>query len=176
MKKNILFSLFALLPLLPIQAQNTVVDIRDGNGNNTSSSYITYNKNISVGAGKVVDVKLARYCYLTSTVYGTGTINLYAGGERCFLGTKSGASWANWTSFKGDAHIYPFKENSSSAGSYGIVLAHGGKVFSPEKIEECITGGKLNNALQNCKLTVHNGAVLCNEANDKNPGGFRIGE
>ena len=176
MKKRNLLIFLAALPLFSAQAQNTVIDIRDGNGNNTSSSYITYDKAISVAASKTVDVKLARYCYLTSTVSGRGTINLYAGGERCYLGTEKGASWANWTSFKGDAHIYPFKENSSSAGSYSIVLAHGGKTFSPEKIEDCINGGKLNNALQNCKVIVHNGAVLCNEANNTNPGGFRIGE
>ena len=154
-------------------AQNTVIDI---SGNNTSSDYKTYDKAISIAAGKVVDVKMARYCYFTSTVSGRGTINLYAGGERCYLGTKSGASWANWTSFRGDAHIYPFKENSSSAGSFNVVLAHGGKVFSPEKIEDCISGGKLNNAMQNCRVTVHSGATLCNEANNQNPGGFRIGE
>lgn len=137
---------------------------------------MTYSKAISVAAGKTVDVQLARYCYLTSTVSGKGTINLYAGGERCYLGTASGKTWANWTSFKGNAHIYPFKENSSSAGSFNIVLAHGGKVFSPEKIEDCIKGGKLNNALQNCSVTVHKGAILCNEANNVNAGGFRIGE
>lgn len=137
---------------------------------------MTYDKAISVAAGKTVDVQMARYCYITSTVSGKGTINLYAGGERCYLGTASGKTWANWTSFKGNAHIYPFKENSSSAGSFNIVLAHGGKVFSPEKIEDCIKGGKLNNALQNCSVTVHKGAILCNEANNVNAGGFRIGE
>ena len=175
MRHTALLSLL-LLASITTKAQNTVIDIRDGNGNNTSSSYITYDKAISVAAGKTVDVKMARYCYLTSTVSGKGTINLYAGGERCYLGTKSGSSWANWTNFKGDAHIRPFKENSSSAGSFNIVLAHGGKVFSPEKIEDCIKGGKLNNALQNCRVTVHSGAILCNEANNQNAGGFRLGE
>ena len=155
-------------------AQNTVVDIRDGNGDNTDKTYITYDKAISAGAGKTVDVKLARYCYFNSTVSGKGTVNLYAGGERCWLGTKT--AWANWTNFKGDAHVYPFRENSSKAGAFLIVLNHGGKVFSPEKIEDCIKGGKLNNALQNCKVTVHKGAILCNEANNVNAGGFRIGE
>ena len=155
-------------------AQNTVIDIRDGKGDNTDKSYITYDKAISVAANKTVDVKLARYCYLNSTVSGKGTINLYAGGERCWLGTKS--AWANWTSFKGDAHVHPFKENSSKAGAFLVVLNHGGKVFDPENIDECIRGGKLNSALQNCKLTVHSGAGICNESNDKNAGGFRIGE
>ena len=155
-------------------AQNTVIDIRDGKGDNTDRSYITYDKAISVAANKTVDVKLARYCYLNSTVSGKGTVNLYAGGERCWLGTKS--AWANWTSFKGDAHVHPFKENSSKAGAFLVVLNHGGKVFDPENIDECIRDGKLNSALQNCKLTVHSGAGICNEANDKNAGGFRIGE
>ena len=150
-----------------VAAQNETIDI---SGNNKSDSYVSYNKAVSLPAGKEVDVKMARYCYFSSTV------NLYAGGERCYLGTKSGASWANWSGFKGNAHIYRFKENAPSAGSYNVVLAHGGKVFSPEKIEECIKGSKLNNALQNCRLTVHEGAVLCNEANNQNAGGFRIGE
>ena len=156
-----------------VAAQNETIDI---SGNNKSDSYVSYNKAVSIPAGKEVDVKMARYCYFSSTVTGSGTINLYAGGERCYLGTKSGASWANWSGFKGNAHIYRFKENAPSAGSYNVVLAHGGKVFSPEKIEECIKGSKLNNALQNCRLTVHDGAVLCNEANNQNAGGFRIGE
>ena len=156
-----------------VAAQNETIDI---SGNNKSDSYVSYNKAVSLPAGKEVDVKMARYCYFSSTVTGSGTINLYAGGERCYLGTKSGASWANWSGFKGNAHIYRFKENAPSAGSYNVVLAHGGKVFSPEKIEECIKGSKLNNAMQNCRLTVHEGAVLCNEANNQNAGGFRIGE
>ena len=169
-----LFLTTLLLSTVAAMAQNTVVDIRDGNGDNTDKTYITYDKAISAGAGKTVDVKLARYCYFNSTVSGKGTVNLYAGGERCWLGTKT--AWANWTNFKGDAHVYPFRENSSKAGAFLIVLNHGGKVFSPEKIEDCIKGGKLNNALQNCKVTVHKGAILCNEANNVNAGGFRIGE
>ena len=173
MKKTLLLTAL-LLSSVAAMAQNTVVDIRDGKGDNTDKTYITYDKAISVAANKTVDVKLARYCYLNSTVSGKGTINLYAGGERCWLGTKS--AWANWTSFKGDAHVHPFKENSSKAGAFLVVLNHGGKVFDPENIDECIRGGKLNSALQNCKLTVHSGAGICNEANDKNAGGFRIGE
>ena len=94
LKHKRLISLLAALPLLGAQAQNTVIDIRNGNGNNSADNYITYSTTVSVAAGKTTDVKLARYCYLTSAVSGKGTINLYAGGERCYLGTKSGASWA----------------------------------------------------------------------------------
>lgn len=152
-------------------AQNETID---ASGDNTDKSYITYDKAISVAANKTVDVKMARYCYLNSTVSGKGTINLYAGGERCWLGTKS--AWANWNNFKGTAHIYPYRENSSKAGAFLIVLNHGGKVFSPEKVEDCVKGGKLNNTLQACKVMLHSGAGICNEANNQNAGGFRFGE
>ena len=103
--KKALITTALFVVAVAMQAQNTVIDIRDGNGDNTDKTYITYDKAISVAFGKTTDVKLARYCYLNSTVSGKGTINLYAGGERCWLGTKS--AWANWTNFKGTAHIYP---------------------------------------------------------------------
>ena len=170
MKQITLISLL-FITIVAAKAQNTVIDI---SGDNTDKSYVTYDNAISVAAGKTVDVKMARYCYFNSTVSGKGTINLYAGGERCWLGTKS--AWANWTNFKGDVHVYPFKENSSKAGAFLLVLNHGGKVFSPEKIEECVKGGKLNNALQNCQVTVHSGAGICNEANNTSAAGFRLGE
>ena len=171
MKRNLILTCLLLTGILTIVAQNETIDT---SGDNTDKAYITYDKAISVAANKTVDVKIARYCYLNSTVSGKGTINLYAGGERCWLGTKS--AWANWTNFKGTAHIYPYKENSSKAGAFLIVLNHGGKVFSPEKVEDCVKGGKLNNALQGCKVMLHSGAGICNEANNQNAGGFRFGE
>ena len=165
-------SLFLFLTLANgASAQNVTIDT---SGDNTDKTYITYDKAISVDIEDTTDVKMARYCYLNSTVSGNGTINLYAGGERCWLGTKS--AWANWTNFKGTAHIYPYKENSSKAGAFLIVLNHGGKVFSPEKVEDCVKDGMLNNALQGCKVTLHSGAGICNEANNQNTGGFRFGE
>ena len=166
------FALCIGLLTLTAQGQQPI----DFSSNNTSSSYITYNSDVNVPAGSTQDVKMARYCYFTSKVTGTGTINLYAGGERCYLGTKNGASWADWYGFTGQVHVYPFKEKVSNAGSYGIVLAHGGKTFNPEAVDDCVRNGRLNNALQNCRLMVHNGATLCNEANSQNAGGFRIGE
>ena len=173
--KQFLLLLGSLLAVSNLSAQNTI-DVTDGKTiNNSSDSYYTYDKTISVGANKTVDVKMARYTYLTSTVTGTGTINLRIAGERGYLGTKGGSKWANWTNFKGSAHIYPFKDGAA-ASSFTIVLAHGGKVFSPENIDDCIKGGKLNNALQNCSMTVHSGAGICNEANNVNTAGFRIGE
>ncbi len=160
-----LFSVYAT-------AQNTVIDI---SGNNTSSDYKTYDKAFSISAGKAVDVKMARYCYFSSTITGTGTLNLYAGGERCYLGTTKGAAWPNWTNYKGDIHIYPFKENSSSASFYGVVLAHGGKSSSAENALDDAKSGKVNPSMANNKVTLHSGATICCEANTAGAG-FRIGE
>ena len=122
-KKLILLSLLALSQQSTVFAEERNIDI---SGNNTSSDYKSYNTSFSIPAGDIVNVKMARYCYFSSTVTGSGLMNLYAGGDRCYLGDKD-KKWPNWTGYKGDIHIYPFPENSSEAGFYGVVMAHGGK-------------------------------------------------
>ncbi len=164
-------SILCLLMSVSAFAQKTI----DISGDNTSSSYVDYTDQISIAANKSVDVKMARYCHFSSTIVGKGTLNLYAGGDRCYLGTDKGAAWPDWTKFKGDVHIYPFPENSSSAGFYGVVLAHGGKSFSPESIEDALTSGKVNNSMEDNKVTLHEGATIACEANTAGAG-FRIGE
>ena len=153
-------------------AQRDTIDI---SGNNTSSNYVSYNKTISLPESKTIDVLMARYCYFSSIIGGKGTLNLHAGGERCYLGTEKGAAWPKWTSYSGDIHIRPYSKNAPSAGFYGVVLAHGGKSFSAEDIEGGIKGGKVNNSMENNHVTLHSGATLCCEANT-NGAGFRIGE
>ena len=139
MKKSALIIFMASL-LMPAWAQTTI----DISGNNTSSNYVSYDKAISLPADKTVDVLMARYCYFSSIITGSGTLNLRAGGERCYLGTAKGASWPNWTNYRGDIHIFPYRENAPSAGFFGVVLAHGGKAFSPESVEEAVKSGKVN--------------------------------
>ena len=170
--KTTLLTIAMQLLLLPVAAQNQTIDI---SGNNSSNEYKSYDQAINISSTKTVEVKMARYCYFNSPVSGAGTLNLLAGGERCYLGTKSGASWPNWANFRGNLHIYPFKENSSSAGFYGVVMAHGGKSFSPENIDDAIRSGKVNNSMEKCHTTLHAGAVICCEANTSGAG-FRIGE
>ena len=173
MKKQIL--LFTLLTVLAGTATAQTEETIDISGNNTSSSYISYSKTVSLPASKTVNVKMARYCYFSSTISGSGLLNLYPGGERSYLGTEKGAAWPNWTNYKGDIHIYPFKENSPSAGFYGVVLAHGGKSFSPENIEDAVKQSKVNRSMENNRVTLHSGATICCEANTAGAG-FRIGE
>ena len=153
-------------------ADERTIDI---SGNNTSNDYVSYSKYIRISANDTVNVKMARYCYFSSTIVGAGTLSLHAGGERCYLGTEKGKTWPEWTSFTGDIHIYPFKANSSSAGFYGVVLAHGGKSSTAENALDDAKSGKVNPSMANNRVTLHEGATICCEANTAGAG-FRIGE
>ena len=154
-----------------VSAEERTIDI---SGDNTSSSYKTYNTAISIPEGDIVNVKMARYCYFSSTITGSGILNLYGGGERCYLG-NSDKKWPTWTGYTGNIHIYPFTENSSSAGSYGVLLAHGGKSSTPENALDDAKSGKVNPSMANNRVTLHTGATMTCEANTSGAG-FRIGE
>lgn len=92
-KRILLYSLFLMLSATAFGARDTI----DISGNNTSSEYKTYDAVISMPSSKTVDVLMARYSYFNSYITGRGTLNLHAGGERCYLGTAKGASYPNWT-------------------------------------------------------------------------------
>lgn len=172
MKKIIFLMVLAMMGLMQAQAGKLTIDI---SGNNTSSDYKSYSTAFSLAKGDTVDVKMARYCYFSSKITGNGLLNLYGGGERCYLGTEKGKAWPDWTNYTGDVHIWPFKANSSSAGSYGVLLAHGGKSSSPENALDDAKGGKVNPSMANNRVTLHSGATMTCEANTSGAG-FRIGE
>ena len=170
MRKTVLLAL--CLMGLSVVAKEKEIDI---SGNNTDKNYVSYTTSISLPEADVVNVKMARYVYFSSTITGKGTLNLYAGGERCYLGTSGGKTWPNWTNYTGDIHIYPFPENCPSAGFYGVVLAFGGKSSSPETAYEDLAGGKVNPSMANNRVFLHQGATICGEANTAGSG-YRIGE
>jgi len=167
MKKYLIANLMLLLALTPAQAQKRTIDI---SGNNTDSSAKSYATAFTLAEGDTVDVLMARYCYFSPKITGKGVLNLFAGGERGYLG-NSDKKWNEWGDYTGDVHIYPYKENAPSASSYNVVLMHGGKAFSPENIDL----SKVNRSLENNRVTLHEGATLCTEANTAGSG-FRIGE
>ena len=167
MKKYLLTNLLLLMALAQAHADERTIDI---SGDNTDKTATTYATAISLPAGDVVNVKMARYCYFSPKITGSGTLNLYAGGERSYLG-NSDKKWNEWGDYTGDVHIYPFPENCPSAGMYAAVLMHGGKAFSAENIDL----SKVNRSLENNRVTLHKGATLCTEANTAGSG-FRIGE
>ena len=149
----------------------------DISGDNTSSNYVSYSKSINIADGKTVNVKMARYCYFSSKVKGpdTGTLNLYGGGERCYLGTEKGKAWADLSGFSGLINIYPFVENSPDAGAHGVVLSHGGKSSSADNALADLKAGKVNPSMSNNKVVLHSGATMACEANTSGAG-FCIGE
>jgi hypothetical protein len=169
--QKILFTLSLSLFFFSAHAEDRTIDI---SGDNTSTSYKSYSTAISLPAQDVVNVMMARYCYFSSKITGSGVLNLYGGGDRCFLGNAD-KKWPEWTGYTGDIHVHPFKENSSNAGFWGVVLAHGGKASSPENALDDVKGGKVNPSMANNRVTLHEGATMCGEANS-NGSGFRIGE
>jgi autotransporter-associated beta strand protein len=156
-----------LMALTPAHAEKRTIDI---SGDNTDKTATSYASAITIGADDVVDVMMARYCYFSPRITGTGVLNLYAGGERGYLG-NSDKKWNEWGDYTGDVHIWPYKENAPSASSYNVVLMHGGKAFSPENIDL----SKVNRSMENNRVTLHKGATMCTEANTAGSG-FRIGE
>ena len=170
--QKILFTLSVSFFFLAAHAKKDTLDI---SGNNTSSSYKTYSTAIRLPAQDTLDVKMARYCYFSSKITGSGVLNLYGGGERCYLGTEKGKAWPDWTQYTGNIHIWPFTENSTSAGAYGVLLAHGGKSSSPENALDDAKGGKVNPSMANNHVTLHAGATMTCEANTSGAGS-RIGE
>lgn len=169
--QKFLFSLSLSLFLLAAHAGERTIDV---SGNNSSTNYKSYSTAFAVTAQNIVNVKMARYCYFSSKITGSGVLNLYAGGERCFLGS-SDKKWPDWTGYTGDIHIYPFEDNAPSAASYGVVLYHGGKTSSPENALDDAKGGKVNPSMANNHVTLHEGATMCGEANNTGAG-IRIGE
>ena len=172
MKKYLITNLLLLMALTHTNAENKKIDI---SGDNTSGSYKSYSTAFTLPKGDTANVKMARYCYFSSKITGSGTLNLYGGGERCYLGTEKGKAWPNWSGYTGDVHVWPFTENSSSAGSFGVLLAHGGKSSSPENAKDDAQSGKVNTSMANNRVTLHAGATITCEANTSGAG-FRIGE
>ena len=154
------------MALSQANADNKTIDISGDNTDKTAKSYASA---LTIQKGDTVDVLMARYAYFSSTISGTGVLNLFAGGERGYLG-NSDKKWNEWGNYTGDVHMWPYKQNAPSASSYNIVLMHGGKAFSPENIEL----SKVNRSLENNRVVLHNGATLCTEANTAGSG-FRIG-
>ena len=157
---------------LYISAEERTIDI---SGNNSSSSYLIYNNSISIPANDIVNVKIdARYCCFSSTISGSGVLNLYSNGDRCYLGTEKGKAWPNWTNYTGDIHLFPFENASSSLGFHGVVLAYG-KSSTAENALDDVKSGKVNPSMANNRVTLHAGATMVSETTT-NGAGFRIGE
>lgn len=149
---------------------NNLIDICESN---TASSYKVWSTPILVGKGKTLDIKTSRYTYLNSTVEGEGTINLYAGGERTYLGSndKNAKNYhPDWNNFAGTLNIYPYKEVEKGAGFYGLVWMSG-KTFVPDNAAQNALEGNINGCFAHSKVILRQGAALACESGQR---GLRI--
>lgn len=172
MKKLYTILLSCLLPVCAATAEELPAADKTVNFCKSTGDYVSYANAIAIPAGKTYNIITSRYSYWTSTVTGSGTMNILSGGERCYLGSEKGASFPNWQNFKGDVHLYPYKGVVGNAGFYGLIWGHGGKTFIPEEVEASISGGKLNNCFANNRLTMHSGTTLAAESGTR---AIRIG-
>lgn len=141
--------------------------------NFSTSKYPTINTPITISEGKTLNVYTSQYSYWMSSLAGRGTLNIYAGGERSYLGNAKGAQYPDWSQFAGTVNLYPCKDIVATAGFYGLILGHGGKTFNPEEVEASIASGKVNNIFENKTLVMHDETTLACESGTR---GFRIGE
>ena len=144
---------------------------KDISKQNTSSSYETFSTPVRMLEGSNLILKTARYTYITSTVTGEGRIDIYSGGERTYIGGSDKKS-PDWSKFKGDVHVWPYQNLSTSNGFYGLIWMHNGKTFNPDAAVNDMAEGKANSTLATSKLTIHKGATLAAESGIR---GIRIG-
>lgn len=150
---------------------NRLIDICE---KNTSSSYKVWNTPILIPEGKTLDIRTSRYTYFNGKVEGKGILNLYAGGERTYLGSndKNAKNYhPDWNAFSGTLHIYPYQEVEASAGFYGLVWMSG-KTFAPDNAAQNAADGNINPCFSHTSLILHNGATLASESGKR---GLRIG-
>jgi len=135
---------------------------------NTSSSYRNISDNILIPAGHTTNVRTSRYSQWTGRVHGEGTLNIWSGGERSYIGTQAskGATAPDWSGMTGEVHVYPYKEVVANCGFYGLLLSSG--TFQPENIE----GSNTNKVFANSSVTLHEGATIAIESGTR---GVRFG-
>ena len=153
----------------PLTIEATVT--KDISKQNTSSTYVTFSTPIRMLEGSNLILKTARYTYITSSVTGEGRIDIYSGGERTYIGGSDKKS-PDWSKFKGDVHVWPYKDLSTSNGFYGLMWMHNGKTFNPDAAFKDMAEGKANSTLATSKVTLHKGATLAAESGTR---GIRIG-
>ncbi len=149
-------------------ADDNLLDICE---KNTSSDYTVYETPILANEGKSLDLRTSRYTYWNSKVVGKGTINLYAGGERTYLGNKTTKVYhPDWSLFSGALHIYPYKEVEAGAGFYGLVW-QSGKTFAPDNAAQNAADGNINGTFAGTHVVLHDGATMACESGKR---GLRI--
>jgi len=137
--------------------------------NNTSNNYKNVDESLYIPGGVTANVKTSRYSEWTGRLAGEGTLNIYAGGERCYIGTQTskGSSYPDWSKMTGTVNLYPYKDVVNSCGFYGLLLQSG--TFSPDNADQ----SRPNILFANKRLVLNAGTTLAAESGTR---GFIIGE
>lgn len=135
------------------------------NAGSSSSNYTKYSTPLNIPAGTSLDVYTSRYTWWSSNIIGSGTLNIYGGGERSYIAADKNVM-PDWTYFSGDVHIYPY-DKGLNCGSYGVVLPTANKKYDPTKVQESIVRRRIGTLWENNKVTLHAGAWLAGESNSQ---------
>lgn len=139
--------------------------------NNTANNYASIDVPIILCDGAELGVYTSRYTYWMSKLTGSGTVNLYGGGERSYTGNAKNAAIPDWSGFTGTVNVLPYKDVISTCGFYGLVL-NAPKTFYPDDVEGGLNEGRYNNMFEHATLRITNGATVANENGNR---AIRIG-
>lgn len=131
---------------------------------NTSSDYANYTRPIYIPEGQTLDLYTSRYTSFNAPLAGEGTLVIHSGGERTFLGDGK-KYYPDWSRYTGDVEVQAHKAVESNAGFYGIIMLNNGKTFSPENVDDCLSGGQVCRMMGQSRVTVRTGAAIAFEKN-----------
>lgn len=139
---------------------------------NTSSNFTVYDTPVFVPDGKSIGLQTSRYTYLNGALAGSGIVNIYAGGERTYMGNKATKAYVpDWYRFTGTMKVFPYKAVEQNAGFYGLIWQTA-KTFAPDNALQDAADRKLNDCLAQASLVLTDGAAMAAESGKR---ALRIG-
>jgi autotransporter-associated beta strand protein len=132
----------------------------------TASTYPSVTLPVEIPAGVTAKVELSRYSYWSSPITGAGDLQIYAGGERSYLGQKN--VQPDWSQFTGNVRVDKYTMTGVSPGFYGIIL-NTNKTFK----DTLTYGTGVDSTFYNRKLTIGSGAAISTESGTRT---YAIGE
>ncbi|MDD4991081.1 MAG: T9SS type A sorting domain-containing protein [Paludibacter sp.] len=132
----------------------------------TSSTYPSVTLPVEIPAGKTGIVELSRYSYWSSPITGSGDLQIYAAGERTYLGQKNVPPV--WTAFTGNVKVDKYTGTGVVPGFYGLLFN------SNKTYKDTLTYGKgVDSVFYNRRLTLGTGTTIGAESGTR---AYAIGE
>lgn len=132
----------------------------------TSSTYPSVTLPVEIPAGQTGTVELSRYSYWSSPITGSGDLQIYAAGERTYLGLKN--VQPVWKDFTGNVKVDKYTGTGVVPGFYGLIL-NTNKTFK----DTLTFGQNADSTFYNRKLTLGTGTAIGAESGTR---AYMIGE